>query len=82
MKRAPYDLNAPQIRIAYARNHIAWFLKNHPDAVEDFLRDVETRSAQKLEDAERRELATLREQAFRAEKGRDISCNSLFELIY
>lgn len=40
MKRVPNDLNDPNLRKEYVRNHIEWFLKNHPDAVEDFLREV------------------------------------------
>lgn len=52
MKRAPNDLNDPEKRVAYVRNHIEWFLKNHPDAVEEFLNDVESKYASKLAVAE------------------------------
>lgn len=81
MKRVPNDLNDPETRIAYARNHIEWFLKNHPDAIEEFLNDVETKYASKLADAEVWELAALREKAILAKKGAEISCNSLVDLI-
>ena len=41
MKRVPNDLTDAGMREAYIRNHIAWFLRNHPDAVEDFMADVQ-----------------------------------------
>ena len=41
MKRVPNDLNDVKIREEYIRNHIEWFLKNHPDAVEEFMQEVE-----------------------------------------
>ena len=41
MKRIPNDLNNPQVREEYIRNHIEWFLKNHPDAIEPFLETVQ-----------------------------------------
>lgn len=37
MKRIPNDLNDREIREEYIKNHIAWFLRNHPDAVAEFL---------------------------------------------
>lgn len=40
MKRVPNDLNDPEIRKEYIENHIQWFLKNHPDAVEEFMEQV------------------------------------------
>lgn len=40
MKRIPNDLNNPTQRENYIENHLAWFLQNHPDAVEDFLKGV------------------------------------------
>lgn len=43
MKRVPKDLNDPALREEYVRNHIEWFLKYHPEQVDDFLRDVETK---------------------------------------
>lgn len=40
MYRVPGDMNDPEQREAYIENHIEWFLKNHPDAVQKFLDDV------------------------------------------
>lgn len=40
MKRVPYDLRRPEIRDEYLRNHIQWFLKNHPESIEDFFDEV------------------------------------------
>ena len=40
MKRVPNDLNDPEVRKEYIENHIRWFLKNHPDAVEEFMEQV------------------------------------------
>ena len=40
MKRVPNDLNDPEYREQYVRHHIEWFLKNHPDAVDDFMNEV------------------------------------------
>lgn len=40
MKRVPNDLNDARVREEYIENHIKWFLKNHPDAIEEFLNEV------------------------------------------
>jgi len=40
MKRVPNDLNHPQIREEYLKNHIEWFLKYHPDAVQEFMQEA------------------------------------------
>ncbi len=40
MKRVPNDLNDAAYREEYIRNHIDWFLKNHPDAVDEFLQEA------------------------------------------
>ena len=40
MKRVPNDLNDASIREAYVKNHVEWFLKNHPDAVKEFMAEV------------------------------------------
>ena len=48
MKRVPNDLNDAQIREEYIRNHIEWFLKNHPDAVEEFMQEVLTKYGMKM----------------------------------
>lgn len=41
MKRVPNDLNDSKIRTEYIQNHIEWFLKNHPDAIAEFLKEVQ-----------------------------------------
>ncbi len=40
MKRVPNDLNDAEIRMVYIENHIQWFLKNHPDAINEFIDEV------------------------------------------
>lgn len=40
MKRVPNDLNDPEYRENYIKNHIEWFLKYHQNSVTDFLVDV------------------------------------------
>jgi site-specific DNA-methyltransferase (adenine-specific) len=37
MERVPNDLNDIRFRQEYIKNHIKWFLNNHPDRVEKFL---------------------------------------------
>lgn len=41
MERVPNDLTNEEIREQYFRNHIAWFLKNHENALEVFKRAVQ-----------------------------------------
>lgn len=41
MKRIPNDLNNQIIRDEYIKNHCNWFLKNHPDAVSEFMEEAE-----------------------------------------
>lgn len=48
MKRVPNDLNDAQIRTEYLQNHIEWFLKNHPDAVAEFMDEVKTKYKKKI----------------------------------
>ena len=48
MQRVPNDLNDPNIRLEYIKNHIKWFLNNHPDAIENFLDEVKTKYGSKL----------------------------------
>lgn len=48
MKRVPNDLNDAHIREEYIRNHIEWFLKNHPDAIEDFRQEVREKYGTKM----------------------------------
>lgn len=40
MLRIPSDLNDFKIRQEYIKNHIKWFLSNHPDRLESFKSDV------------------------------------------
>lgn len=40
MKRVPNDLNDISVREDYIRNHVRWFLKNHTDMVDAFMKDV------------------------------------------
>jgi len=40
MTRIPSDLNDEKFRREYIINHINWFLKNHPDTVDDFMKRV------------------------------------------
>lgn len=48
MKRVPNDLNDVDIRNEYIQNHIKWFLKNHPDAIDEFMQEVRTKYASKM----------------------------------
>lgn len=48
MTRCPNDLNDANIRIEYIYNHIEWFLKNHEDAIPDFLREVKSKYLTKM----------------------------------
>lgn len=41
MKRVPNDLNDANVREDYIRNHVEWFLKNHPNAISDFMLEVD-----------------------------------------
>lgn len=40
MKRIPNDLNDKTICLNYIKNHIEWFLKNHPNEVMDFIKEA------------------------------------------
>lgn len=51
MKRVPNDLNDAHIREEYIKNHIRWFLKNHPDAVEEFIDQVRLKYEIKMKDS-------------------------------
>lgn len=48
MKRVPNDLNDPNVRIEYIQNHLKWFLKNHPDAIAEFLEEVKQKYLTKM----------------------------------
>lgn len=49
MKRVPNDLNDEKIREKYIKNHIEWFLQNHPDAVDEFMQEVTKKYGTKME---------------------------------
>lgn len=42
MERVPRDLNEPNIRDKYISDHIKWFLRNHPAAIERFVKEVDS----------------------------------------
>ncbi len=48
MERVPNDLNDPVIRQEYIKNHIRWFLHNHPDRIEKFMHTVNKKYAAKM----------------------------------
>lgn len=48
MTRVPNDLNDANVREIYIHNHIEWFLKNHPDVIEDFMHEVRTKYGVKM----------------------------------
>ena len=48
MKRVPNDLNDAEVRIEYIQNHLNWFLKNHPDAIDEFVEEVKQKYGKKL----------------------------------
>lgn len=41
MYRVPNDLNNPEYRSEYIKNHITWFLNKHDNMIGQFLKDVE-----------------------------------------
>ena len=50
MKRVPNDLNNAEIRENYIKNHISWFLKNHQDAIDDFMKEVKEKYYDKMKE--------------------------------
>ena len=48
MERVPNDLNDNEIRQTYLENHQQWFLKYHPNAIENFRKEVERKYGHKL----------------------------------
>lgn len=56
MKRVPNDLNNPSIRDEYIKNHVQWFLKNHPDAIQEFMEEVQHKYGKKMNSAEQMNL--------------------------
>ena len=59
MKRVPNDLNDDKIREEYIKNHIMWFLKNHQDAISEFVNEVRHKYHEKLTLSESKLLADL-----------------------
>lgn len=59
MKRIPNDLNSPQIREDYIKKHIQWFLKNHPDEIEDFLIEIREKYESKIVESQQMTLFDL-----------------------
>lgn len=51
MKRVPNDLNDASIREEYIKNHIEWFLKNHPDAISEFMQEVKEKYGAKMKES-------------------------------
>lgn len=47
MERIPNDLNDTLIREEYIQNHVKWFLKNHPDSIDKFLKGVQEKYSHK-----------------------------------
>lgn len=52
MKRVPNDLNDDLIRERYILNHVNWFLKNHPDAIPEFMDEVRQKYESKMRRSE------------------------------
>ena len=50
MKRVPNDLNDAEIREKYIKDHITWFLKNHQDAIDDFMKGVKEKYYDKMKE--------------------------------
>lgn len=48
MKRCPNNLNDTNVRIEYIENHIQCFLKNHLDAITEFLEKVKQKYLTKM----------------------------------
>lgn len=59
MKRVPNDLNDSKIREEYIENHVQWFLKNHPDAISEFIEEVRTKYETKMLEAGQMRLLNL-----------------------
>lgn len=59
MKRVPNDLNDPRVRKEYICNHINWFLKNHPDAVDEFVQEVKEKYEGKMSESGQLDLIEL-----------------------
>ncbi len=67
MKRVPNDLNDANIRLEYLENHIKWFLKNHPDAIDDFIEEAKKKYHTKI--IESNQIAYLNELKLKIKNG-------------
>lgn len=56
MMRIPNDLNESNIRKEYIQNHVEWFLKNHPDSIEEFMHEVHEKYETKIKESEQMSL--------------------------
>ncbi|GFH42354.1 hypothetical protein Hs30E_09050 [Lactococcus hodotermopsidis] len=52
LERVPNDLNDKEVRMTYVKNHVAWFLKNHQDSVDDFIKSVMKKYKNKIDNEE------------------------------
>lgn len=59
MKRVPNDLNDAQLRKEYIRNHIEWFLKNHPEAIHEFIQEVQKKYKSRISESRQMNLFEL-----------------------
>ena len=59
MKRVPNDLNDDLVREIYIKNHTNWFLKNHPDAIQDFRNEIDKKYNLKVKTSEQIDLFDL-----------------------
>ncbi len=48
-KRAPKDLNDPDFRERYAKKHVEWFLKNHPDGAAEFMEEIRRKYGERFQ---------------------------------
>lgn len=48
MKRRPNGLNDAKVRIEYIEDLIQWLMKNHPDAITEFLDEVKQKYLTKI----------------------------------
>ena len=53
MSRIPNDMNNEELRNQYLANHRAWFLGNHPDALEEFLKNARVKYGHSPDDLAR-----------------------------
>ncbi len=59
MERVPNDLNNPDIREDYIKNHIEWFLNYHPDAISNFMNEVNKKYGHKMLNSEQQDLFNM-----------------------